>query len=91
MMNSLFRQWRQRFIAALGQAEGVHEEIIRQLVRETDLVRESDKVVVNLGDYYGEDLRRVSGDALNILLKAENEAYDKIKMISKGHGLSPME
>ena len=37
---SLFRQWHQRFITALGQVEGAHEEIIQLLVRETDLGRE---------------------------------------------------
>ena len=31
---SLFRQWHQRFITALGQVEGAHEEIIQQLVKE---------------------------------------------------------
>ncbi len=42
---TLFRHWHQRFIIALGQVGGVHEEIIQQLVRETDLGRELDKVV----------------------------------------------
>ena len=32
---------------------------------------------------------RVSGDVWNILLgRAENEAYDKIKMVHKGEGIT---
>ena len=86
---SLFCQWNQRFIAALGQVEGAHEEIIQQLVRETDLGRELDKVVENLRGHCGEEIRRVSGDVWNILLdKAENEAYDKIKIVHKGNGVT---
>ncbi len=89
---SLFRQRHRRFITALGQVEGAHEEIIQQLVMETDLGREFDKVVGNLRGHYGEEFRRVSEDAWSILSsilsdKAENGAYDEIKMIPKGHGV----
>ena len=42
---SLFRQWHQRFVTALGQHDQIHEEIIQRLVRETDLGEELDKVV----------------------------------------------
>ncbi len=46
------------------------------------------KVVENLRSHYGDEVRRISGDVRNILLdKAENEAYDKIKLIHKGHGV----
>ena len=49
-----------------------------------DLGRELDKVVENLRSHYGEEFRKVSGDVWNILMdKAENEAYDKIKMVHK--------
>ena len=44
----MFRQWHQRFVAALGQVEGALEEIVQQLVKETDLGKELDKVVDNL-------------------------------------------
>ncbi len=38
--------------------------------------------------HYGEEFGRDSGDVWDILSgKAENEAYDKIKMIPKGHGV----
>jgi hypothetical protein len=79
---SLFRQCRQRFIIELGQAGGAHEEIIQQLVTETDLGQELGKVVENLRSNHGEEFRRVSGDVWNVLMdKAENEAYDKINMV----------
>ncbi len=50
--------------------------------------RELDKVVENLRGHYGDEFRRGSGDVCNILLdKVENEAYDKINIIPKGHGV----
>ncbi len=83
-----FRQWHQIFITALGQMGAVHEEIIQQPVKETDLGKALDKVVENLRNNFGEEFGRVSGVVWNILLdKAENEAYDKIKMIPKGQGV----
>ncbi len=69
----------------MGQVEAAHEEIVQQLVKETDVGKELDKVVENLRITYGEEFKRVSGDVWNILLdKAENEAYDKIKMVHRG-------
>jgi hypothetical protein len=82
---SLFRRWHQRFITASGHVGGAHEEIIQQLARETDLGRELDKVVESLRNNCGKEFGRVSGDVWNIQLdEAENEAYDKIKMVLKG-------
>ena len=51
---SLFRQGHQRFVAALGQVEGAHEEMVQQLVKETDFGNELDKVVENLTSTCGE-------------------------------------
>ena len=59
---SLLRQWHQRFITALGQVGGAHEEIIQRTVRETDLYKELDKVVEYLRGSYGEEFGKVSGD-----------------------------
>ncbi len=42
---SLFRQWHQTFITALGQYDQVHEAIVQHLVTETDLGKDLDKVV----------------------------------------------
>ncbi len=79
---SLFRQRHQRFITGLGQHDQVREEIAQHLVKETDLGKEVDKVVEDLRVTYGGEFVRTSGDVWNILLdKAENEAYDKIKMV----------
>ena len=50
---SLFRQWHQRFITALGQYDHVHEEIAQHLVKETDLGKELDKAVGELRPPYG--------------------------------------
>ena len=78
---SLFRQWHQKFIMALGQYGKVHQEIAQHLVKETDLGKELDKVVEDLKITYGGEFERVSGDVWNTCLdQAENEAYDKIKM-----------
>ncbi len=86
---SLFRQWHQSLITTLGQVEGAHEEFIQLLVRETDLGRELDKVVGDSRIHYGEEFKRVSRDVWNILMdKAENAAYDKIKMVHKGEGVT---
>ena len=52
VMKSLFRQWHQRFITALGQVGGAHEEIIQQLVKETDLGKELDKINKHLKDHH---------------------------------------
>ena len=85
---SLFRQWHQRFVTALGQVEGSHEEIIQHLVKETDLGKELKKIAEQLRITYGGEFARISRDVWNILMdKAENEAYDKIKMIPKGQGV----
>ena len=56
---SLFRQWHQRFITALGQVGGAHEEIVRQVVKEMGLGRELDKVVDNFEE---QSRRGVSGE-----------------------------
>ena len=45
---SLFRHWHQRFITALGQYDHVHEEIVQDLVKETDFGKEVDKAVEEL-------------------------------------------
>ncbi len=59
------------------------------MVKETDLGKELDKVVEELMATYGGEFARVSGDVWNILLdKAENEAYDKIKMVHKGERIT---
>ncbi len=42
---SLFHQWHQRSVTALGQVEVSHEEITQHLVKETDLGKELEKVV----------------------------------------------
>ncbi len=85
---SLFRQWRQRFIAALGQHDDhVQGEIVQHLVKKTDLGKEVDKVVEEVKTTCGGTFVRVSGDVWNMLLdKAEIEAYDKIKIVHKGEG-----
>jgi hypothetical protein len=81
---SLFRHWHQRFVTALGQVEGSHEEIVQKLVKVTDLGKELGKVVENLRRTHGEDFKRVSRDVCNILLgEAEKEASGKIKMVHK--------
>ncbi len=50
----------------------MHDEIIQQLVKETDLGRSN----------HGEALGRVSGDVWDVLMdKSENDAYDKIEMV----------
>ncbi len=72
---SLFRQWHQRFITALGQYDKVHEEIAQHLVKETGFGKDLDTVVENLRITYGGEFTRVSRDVWNIILgKAENEA-----------------
>ncbi len=65
---SLFRQWDQRFVTALGQVEGSHDEIIQHLVNETDLGKELDQVVEELRITCGGEFARVSGDLWNILM-----------------------
>ena len=82
---SLFCQRHQSFIAALCQVGGSHEGIIQQLVKETDLGKELDKVVENLRSNPGDEFGRVSGDVWIVIMdKAENEEYDKIKTVPKG-------
>ncbi len=72
----------------MGQAQGAHEEIMQHLVKETDLGKDLDKVVEELRVTCGGELVRVLGDLWKILMdKAENEAYDKIKMVHKGDGI----
>ena len=44
---SLFRQWHQRFVTALSQVGGVHEEIVLNLVREIDVGKELNEVTEN--------------------------------------------
>ncbi len=86
---SSFGQRHQRFITALGLYDHVHEEIVQHLVKETDLGKELDKVMEELGATYRGESVRLSGNVWNILLdKAENEAYDKIKMVHKGEGIT---
>ncbi len=69
--------------------EGSHEDIIQHLGKETDLGKELDKVVEELRITYGGEFVRLPGDVWNILMdKTENEAYDKIKMVQKGDGIS---
>ncbi len=80
----LFRELHQKFIIALGQVEDSHDEIIQHLVKETHFGKELDKFVAELRATYEAEVARVSGDVCNILLdKAEDEAYDKIKMFHK--------
>ncbi len=84
----LFRPWHQRFVTAVGQVDGAHQEIIQHLARETDLGKELDRAVEDLRVTHGGEYTRVSGDVWNILMdKVENEAYDKIKMVHKGDGV----
>ena len=64
---ALFRQWHQRFTTALGQVPGNHEEIIQRMVKEIDLGKELEKVVITLKDEY-EDFLKVSGDVWNVLI-----------------------
>ena len=45
---SLFRQWHQKFTTALGQVPENHEEIIQRMVKEIDLGKELEKVVITL-------------------------------------------
>ncbi len=49
----MFRQWHQCIITALGQYDRVHEEIVQQLVKETDFGKALDKVVEELRAAYG--------------------------------------
>ncbi len=70
---SFSRQWQPRFVAALGQDDEVHEEIVQHLVKETDFGKDLDKVAEDLWSTCGREFTRVSGDVWNILLdKAEN-------------------
>ncbi len=76
-------------VTALGQVEGSHEESIQQLVKETDLGKELDKVVDEWRITRGGEFSSVSGDVTNILMdKAENEAYDKIKIVHEREGIA---
>ncbi len=59
------------------------------MVKGTDLGQDLDKDVEELKTMYGRDFTRDSGDFWNVLLdKAENKAYDKIKMVHKGDGVT---
>ncbi len=59
------------------------------LVREMDLGKKVDKITEKLKEPHREVYRIVSGDVWNILMdKAENEAYDKIKMVHKREGIT---
>ncbi len=51
---SLFRQWHQRYVTALGQYDQVHETGVQHRVKETDFGTDLDKVVENLTASYGE-------------------------------------
>ncbi len=85
---SLFKQWHQKFPAALGQFQEPYEEVVRRLARDIDLGNELDVVMSTLRAIYGETLNEASGDIWKVLLdKAEAEAYDKIKMIAQGEGI----
>jgi hypothetical protein len=56
---SLFRQWHYKFTTALGQIPGAHEEIIQRMVKEIDLGKELENVVMILKDEY-EDCEQIS-------------------------------
>ncbi len=67
----------------------MREEIVHRLVKEIDQGREFDKVVAGLREEFGDVFNKVSGDVWNFLIdKAEAEAYDEIKMVPKGQGVS---
>ncbi len=77
------------FVIALGQCDQAHEGIIQHLVKETDFGKVFGKVVGELKTMYGGEFVRVSGDGWNVLLdKAEKEAYDNIKMVHRGDGVT---
>ncbi len=68
-----------------AQTGGAHEDIVHRLVKEIDLGKAIEKVVTGLKGEYGDEFDKASGDVWNSLLgKAEMEAYDKIKMVSRG-------
>jgi hypothetical protein len=43
---SWFRQWHQKFVAAIGQVRREYEEIVLRLVKEIDLGNELDRIIV---------------------------------------------
>ncbi len=86
--NCFLRQWLHKFTAALAQARSEYEEIVLKFVKELDLGKGTDNVLVGFTRECGDVLAMASGDAWNISIdKAEMEAYDKNKMVPKGEGL----
>jgi hypothetical protein len=84
----LFRQWHQKFTTALGQVNGMYEEMVHRMAREIDLGKDMAGIMGLLRDEYQEYFKEASGDIWKILIdKTEAEAYDKIKMIAQGDGL----
>ncbi len=81
---SLFGQWHQRFVTALGQCDQVHEEIVQHL----DVGKDLDRGVEELKTMHGGDFTCVSGDIWNVLLdRADNEAYDNINIFHTRDGI----
>ena len=77
-----FRQWHQKFTTALGQVKAEYDEVVHKLVREIDLGKEMETILVTMENDYGSTFREMSHDIWKVLIdKAEAEAYDKIKTI----------
>ncbi len=72
----LFSQWHEKFATALGQVDATREKIVHWMVKELDLCKDMEAVVI------------ISGNDYVTFGKTEAEACHKIKMITHGEGFS---
>ncbi len=84
---SVFRQWHQKFTAALGQFREPYKEIVHRSARETDVGKELGVVMSTLHAVFREMVYEASGNIWKVLAdKAQAQVYDKIKLIAPGEG-----
>ena len=84
----MFRQWHQQFLSAIGQVNPRYEELLSIMIKEIDLGRDLEKIVEDGENTAGDVWRSAAGDVYKVLIdKAEEEAYDKIKMVKSGDGM----
>ena len=84
---SIFRQWHQKFMSAIGQVNGRYSIMIEEMVKLIDLGKSIDKVLDEMDYKYAGDWNSMSEEMYKVLIdKADGEAYDKIKSITAGDG-----
>ena len=82
-----FRQWNHKLISALGLVNEDYSEIMDEVGKELDVGRPMDDVENETCQKRG--FTKLNQDLYNIIIdKAEGEAYDKVKNLKVGEGLT---